>query len=329
MSILITGAAGFIGLNVVAQLLAQGHAVVAHSLGPLPDAARAAFARLPGSLALVTGDVRDVDALRDAVVRHGVARVLHTAALTVGPATNGAAAVPALSVNIAGTSGVLQVARETGVRRVVFTSSTAVYGDAPFAQTPLTEETPVTPVTVYGYTKVAAEALVAQARVFGLDTVCARLTAIYGPWEHDSGVRDTLSPPFQVARAALRGESVILAEGGLRDWTSSTAVADALIRLLLAPGHRHDVYNLGVGRTWHPSALCEALAARLPGFGWRLAQPGEVPSVAYNDDLQRPRVSPPAPTRFEAEFGAVFGQPQSAVQAYADWVVDHGRALLC
>ena len=328
MSILVTGAAGFIGLNVVEQLLADGHAVIAHSLGPLPGPARERFAALPGSLAVVTGDVRDVDALRDAMVRHGVQRVLHTAALTVGPAAKGAAAVPAFSVNVAGTNGVLQLARETGVRRVVFTSSTAVYGEAPFAEAPLTEETPTTPLTVYGYTKVAAEALVAQARTFGLDTVCARLTAIYGPWEHDSGVRDTLSPPFQIARAALRGEPVVLAEGGERDWTSSTAIARALIRLLLAPAHRHDVYNLGVGHTWHPEALCAALHERIPTFAWRRAGQDESPSIAYNDDLARPRRSPPAPTRFEAEFGAVFSEPRAAIDAYADWVVTQGRGLL-
>ncbi len=329
MTTLVTGAAGFIGLNVVEQLLAAGQPVLAHSLGPLPPAALAAFAGLPGKLDVVTGDVCDVAGLRRAFAAHPVARVLHTAALTVGPGVAGAAAVPAFTVNVGGTHAVLQVAREHGVRRIVLTSSTAVYGESPFQDAPLTEAAQPTPLTVYGYTKVAAEALVEQGAAFGLEPVIARLTAIYGPWEHDTGVRATLSPPFQIARAALLGEPIVLAAGGQRDWTSSTAIAQALVTLLFAATPAHRVYNLGVGHTWHPAALCEALARRLPGLDWRVGQPGEAPSIAYNDDLQRPRVSPPAPTRFEAEFGPVFAEPRAAVDAYADWVLGPGRALLC
>lgn len=328
MMTLVTGAAGFIGLNVVENLLAAGLPVVAHSLAPLPAPAMAAFAGLPGRLEVVTGDICDVVGLRSVFARYDIDRVLHTAALTVGPAVCGEAAVPAFKVNVGGTAAILQVAREAGVQRLVLTSSTAVYGQAPFLAEPLTETTAASPLTVYGYTKVAAEALVDQARDFGLDTVTARLTAIFGPWEYDTGVRATLSPPFQIARAALRGEPVVLAENGRRDWTNSIDIARALVELLFATAPAHRLYNLGVGRIWHPGLLCEALAERIPGFAWRVGAPHETPSVDYNDDLQRTRVSPPAPGRFEAEFGSVFGTPEAAAQAYADWVVQRGRGLI-
>ena len=328
MSILVTGAGGFIGLNAVEQLLAQGRTVTALGLAPLHALAMERFAALPGTLRVEVADVRDAPALRRIFAEHGITRVLHTAAITAGPAAAGAVADRVIDVNVAGTHALLHAAREAGAARFVLTSSTAVYGESPFEPAPLTEDTPATPATLYGITKLAAERLAAQYRnAYGLDVVRTRLTAIYGPWEHDTGVRDTLSPPFQIARAAVRGEPVTVADGGRRDWTSAVEIARALVTLLQAPAPRHDLYNLGCGAIWHPELLCQALAAHFPRWQWQRAPAGQAPSVDYNDALDRVRVSPPAPARFEAEFGPVFRPAEAGVKDYAAWVADAGRRL--
>ena len=328
MTTLITGAGGFIGLNVTEQLLAAGLDVVALSTGPLHPEALRSFKRLPGGLHVETGDICDADVIRGVFRRHPIERVLHTAAITAGPDADPARATRVLDVNIAGTNALLQASREAKVGRFVLTSSGAVYGDAPFGTAPLTEETVPRPASLYAVTKLAAERLAVQAREsYGLDVVRTRLTAIYGAWEHGTGVRDTLSPPLQIAAAALRGEKVVLAEGGGRDWTPGPEIARALVLLLGAERPAHDLYNLGCGSTWHPELLCRALAEARPGWSWRRAASGEEPSIAYNDALDRPRLSPASPARFHAEFGPIFRPPEEGVAAYASWLEEHGRLL--
>jgi UDP-glucose 4-epimerase len=214
------------------------------------------------------------------------------------------------------------------VSRFILTSSGAVYGNAPFGDTPVTEDTAPTPQSLYAFSKLGAERLAVQYRAaWHLDVVRTRLTAIYGPWEHDTGVRDTLSPPLQVALAAVQSKPVVVADGGMRDWTSGTDIARALVCLLEAPSTRHDLYNLGCGETWHPELLCQALKGHFPAWSWRRGVRGETPSVAYNDALDRPRRSPPSSQRFTSEFGPLFRRPAAGAEAYAAWIAAHGAAF--
>jgi UDP-glucose 4-epimerase len=210
--ILVTGASGFVGLNVVEQLLSEGREVVAFSATPVPDLARSAFASLPGRLHEETGDVRDEAALHRLFAQFKVRRVLHGAAITLGPKGTIAPPELVLDVNVVATAALLEASRGAEVERFVYTSSSAVYGEAAFGEAPLAEDVPPLPTGLYGMTKLAGERLVARARaVHDLNTVRARITAAFGPWEHDTGVRETLSPPLQVTAQALRGEEVVVA----------------------------------------------------------------------------------------------------------------------
>ncbi|MGE0798842.1 MAG: NAD-dependent epimerase/dehydratase family protein [Lautropia sp.] len=320
MTILITGAGGFIGLNLAEQLLARGDDVVAVTLDPLPAAAVAAFARLPGHLTTRAVDVRDAVRVAEVVAAHRPRALLHAAALTPGPAAAPERATAVIDVNVGGTAAVLRAARAAGVGRVILTSSTAVLGDAPFGSEPVTEATAPAPLSLYGFSKLAAERLAVQARTAdGLDVIRVRLTAIFGPWEHDTGVRDTLSPPLQIAAAAAAGTPTTIAAGGARDWTYAGDIARALLALLDAERPAHDLYQLGVGEIWHPRRLCAALAPRFPGWSWREAAADEAPTIAYHDALDRIRRSPPAPTRFVAEFGLLFRPIDAAIADYAAW----------
>lgn len=327
--LLLTGAGGFLGLCLLDHLLAEGHAVVAFNDRPLHPRALARFEALPGRLAVVQGDVRDRAALATVFAGHGIDRIIHAAAITLGPAGAIAPAETVVDVNTTSTARLIEAAVAAGVSLFVYPSSSAVYGPAPFEGAPVTEDRAPTPAGLYGFTKLASERLLVAARAdHGLSTVRARITAAFGPYEHDTGVRETLSPPFQVAMKALAGEHVRLPDSGVRDWTSSRDLARALALLALSDAPPADLYNLSLGTTWHPKLLCEAFAERLPGFTYALHEGPEQPGdIAFNDDLARTR-QPISSARFTADFGFRFEPPEQAVRSYADWVLGDGRAFL-
>lgn len=327
MTLLVTGAGGFVGLNVLERALAAGESVVALNDRPLFPPAVEAFRKLPGALEVVIADVRSRDAVRGAFPGRGVTRVIHGAAITLGPASAIAPADVVIDVNVLGTRNILEAAAEAGVSRFVYPSSSAVYGAAPFEGRPVTEETVPRPAGLYGFTKLACERLLLAAQEEGvMDVAIARVTAVFGPWEHATGVRETLSPPFQLAGEALSGKVVRMPDGGARDWTSSRDVAAALMALADAPALARRIYNLSLGETWHPRLLADALALRLGRTVAETAPPEEA-TIAFNDDVTAVR-SPVDASRIRADLGVTFMPPAEAVEDYAEWVVAHGLAAL-
>lgn len=298
MAVLITGGAGFVGLNVAEALLARGEEVVVFGREAVPDAAARAFAALPGRVTAIRGDVLDPEALAGAF-RAGprVEAVLPFAAITAGPEREARDPEAVVSVNLLGLVATLRAARDAGgVRRVVLPSSGAVYGETWHARAALPEaDAPALPTTVYGVTKYAAErAGLRLCAAWGLEAVAARVGAAWGPWERDTGARDTPSLPLRLARAALAGDGeAVLPPAPLPpyDWVYARDLAGGLLALLDRPGPPpHPVANLGSGEDGSAGmvpALCDALAAAFPGFRWRHAAPGEAPTVPAADE--RPR----------------------------------------
>jgi nucleoside-diphosphate-sugar epimerase len=318
VSVLVTGASGFIGLNVVAALLGRGDDVIAFSNSAIPEAARAEFTALRGRCVEALGDVRDERALSGVFAAHSPQRVVHAAALTPGPQTERAMAAAAVEVNVLGTVRVLEAAACHPVERVVQLSSAAVYGESGFGADLLDEvQTPPHPRTVYGVTKYAAERLALRyAESAGLAVVAARLAAAFGPWERDTGVRETLSPFLQALRIARRGGAAVLARRAVLDWIYGRDAAAAILALLDRRDPAPAVVNVSPGYTIAFDAFCDALAQRYAGFRWRIASGPEV-----NVDLYGERDRTPLATerlhrdvgwspRFDAE--AAFGD-------YLDW----------
>ena len=139
MTLLITGASGFVGVNLVEAALARGEHVVAVALDALPAPALRAFAALPGRLDAVTGDVLDASLIEDVFARFHPDRVVPAAALTPGATQERPRAERTLMVNIAGVARVLEAAARHGVKRVVYPSSGSVYGANAFGPGPLDE----------------------------------------------------------------------------------------------------------------------------------------------------------------------------------------------
>jgi nucleoside-diphosphate-sugar epimerase len=289
MAILITGAAGFVALNVVEHLLRAGRDVVGLDRIALPERARHEFASLPGRFTLIGGSVLSTADLRRALTIAPIDAVIHCAVITAGSAREKTDPESVVAVNVQGAVATLNAAAHHGVAQFVYPSSGSIYGTGA-RDVPLIDEdsTMVAPVSLYGLTKRAAETLLPRvAAMQGVRFVAARLGSVYGPWEYATGVRDTLSPMLQVMQCALRGEEAVLGPVWRGDYVYSRDVADGLVRLADAPALSRGVYNLGSGRLESAATWCEAVARCVPGFRWRHAAAGEAGNVDSHTGFHR------------------------------------------
>ena len=321
MSMLVTGAAGFVAAALVEEAARRGEAVIAVDRAPPPPQLAAAWAALPGPVTFETADVRDEAALADLFGRHRPATLVHGAAVTSGPAREASAPADILEINVVGVARTLQAARAAGVGRIVHLSSASAYGAAAFDGVALDEEaTPSRPESLYSITKFAGERTALRlGQLWGVDVRVARLTAVFGRWERDTGVRDTLSPQFQATAAALRREEAVLDRPGLRDWIYVGDVADALLALRDAPSAA-PVVNVGPGREWSVACWCGLLAERFPGFRWRLSEAGEPATIQLHGDSDR---RPLAVERLAAAGYRSLWPLERSFQDYMAWVAAH------
>ncbi|MDP6567476.1 MAG: NAD(P)-dependent oxidoreductase [Alphaproteobacteria bacterium] len=325
MRALIAGGCGFIGLNLAEALLRRGDDAVLFDRNPLPAEAARAFAALPGELTVVMGDIRDGEAVAGAFADQSIDGVFYGAAMTSGPERERTASAEVLQVNLLGLVHVLTAAAGAGVGRVINISSAAAYGRSRLeGEGPLVEgETPSVPDTLYGISKHASEAVCRRlGLLLELPVLSVRLTAVYGPWEIDSGARDTLSPLMQAALAALRGTPAVLPRRDNQDWVYSRHVAEALLALMAAEAPAHDLYHITSGRSCGVADWCAALAGAYPDFQYRLAGPGEAATIELHNDRDR---RPMSADRLAEDIGHRL--PDDPAAAFADmlaWMRDHG-----
>jgi len=187
---LVTGVAGFVGSNIAHALVARGEEV--RGIDNFSHGRRENIAAILNKFDFRQADITDRDAIRSAC--QGMDFVLHQAALGSVPrsledplASNHA--------NVVGTLSVLQAARETGVRRVIYAGSSSAYGDTPML--PKRESMASNPISPYAVSKFAGE-LYAQsfAKVLGLETVCLRYFNVFGPRQHPTSPYAAVVPRF-------------------------------------------------------------------------------------------------------------------------------------
>ncbi|MCA9968950.1 MAG: NAD-dependent epimerase/dehydratase family protein, partial [Anaerolineales bacterium] len=206
MRVLVTGGAGFIGSHLVAALAARGDAV--RVLDNLSSGREANLAGLP--VELIRGDVRDLETVQR--VMAGCELVFHQAALVSVPRSIGE---PVLNheVNVNGTFNVFEAARQAGVRRVVYASSAAVYGDQPAL--PAGEADVVRPMTPYAAAKWMGEGYAAvYNQRYATEFVGLRYFNVYGPRQDPSSPYSGVLSIF--CRAAMAGDGVTIYGDGLQ-----------------------------------------------------------------------------------------------------------------
>jgi UDP-glucose 4-epimerase len=238
--VLVTGGAGFIGSNLVRALLERGDFV--RVLDNFSTGNRGNLVGL--EVEVVEGELRSYERVHNAV--RGTELVFHLGALgsvprsVQDPLTSGA-------VNVEGTLNVLLAARDEGVRRVVFSSSTSVYGTS--RERPTTEASPPDPISPYGVAKLAAERYcVSFSRVYeSFETVVLRYFNVFGPRQSPYSQYAAVVPLFITAIAA--GEPVTIHGDGdqSRDFTYVGNVVDATIRAADATGASGRIFNVAAG----------------------------------------------------------------------------------
>jgi nucleoside-diphosphate-sugar epimerase len=218
----ISGGAGFLGLHLARRLLADGHDVRTLDVVPLDDAG------LERSVQELRGDVRDRDRVRELLV--GADVVVHAAAALPIQASRESIR----SVNVGGTENVLQESRDAGVQRVVFISSTAVYGVP--EKHPIEEDDPLVGVGSYGESKIDAEGL---CRVAAVETTIVRPKTFIGP--ERLGVFEIL---FDWIREGRR--IYILGQGHNRyQLLAVEDLVDAIVRAGTVPEAARQTFNIG------------------------------------------------------------------------------------
>jgi nucleoside-diphosphate-sugar epimerase len=214
---LVTGGAGFIGSNLVENLLAAGHRVrvLDNFLTGRRENLAGLAERYGDAFELVEGDLRDLALTRSAA--EGVEYVLHQGAL---PSVPRSVADPVLSseINVGGTLSLLVAARDAGVRRVIFAASSSAYGDTP--QLPKCESMTPNPKSPYAAQKLAGEHYMRIFyEVYGLETVSLRYFNVFGPKQDPASTYAAVIPRF--ITAVLTGTAPTVYGDGLqtRDFT--------------------------------------------------------------------------------------------------------------
>ena len=241
---LVTGGAGFIGSHVVERLLAEGQRVrvlddfSTGSMANLPFAARHGDA-----LEVVRGDIRDLPTVARAVA--GAEIVYHQAAMRSVPRSVDDP-LGANASNVSGTLNVLEAARRAGIRRVVYASSSSVYGDRP--ELPKREDQPPAPISPYAVSKAAGEQYAAVwTRLYGVETVGLRYFNVFGPRQDPKSEYAAVIPRFILW--AMRGEPLEVHGDGTqsRDFTYIDNVVEANVLAATAERAGGQVFNVGGG----------------------------------------------------------------------------------
>jgi len=281
MRILITGGAGFIGSHLVDSLLGEGHDVTAFDNFD-PFYARAAKERNVSAhrehvnWRLVEGDLRDLAGMRAALTGDYECIVHLAARAGVRPSIEDP--VGYQEVNVGGTQNLLEIARERGIPRFVFASSSSVYGVNP--RVPWSEDDHVLqPISPYASTKVSGELLGhVYSHLYGLRFVALRFFTVYGPRQRP----DLAIHKF--AKLMVEGHSIPVFGDGTtrRDYTFIDDIIQGLRRAIDYDGSPYEVINLGNNQTVTLLEMIRGLESALgrpARIEWLPEQPGDVPQT--------------------------------------------------
>lgn len=244
-TVLVTGGAGFIGSNVAEALLERGYRVVI--IDDLSTGRMENVLEIQSSedLKFVKGSILDHTLLRETIRSEKISLISHQAAVP-SVAKSVKDPVRTMQVNTAGTAGLFHIAAECGCRRVVYASSSSVYGDTP--ELPKRESMALNPKSPYAVSKASKEMLAAVfSSLYGLETVGLRYFNVYGRRQDPASDYAAVIPKF--ISKALRNEDVPVEGDGLqtRDFSYIDDVVAANLSALTAAGAPGGAFNIAYG----------------------------------------------------------------------------------
>ena len=305
MKVLVTGVAGFIGADLTSRLLAAGHQVVGvdnFNDYYTPELKRDRIAKVIGkhpthNFKLLEGDVHDRPLMKDMFAKESFDNVVHLAA-QAGVRYSLENPDSYIDSNLVGFGAILEGCRHSGVKHLVYASSSSVYGankNFPFKETDRVDN----PVSLYAATKKANELMAhSYSHLYGLACTGLRFFTVYGPWGRPD------MAPFRFAERMLKGEPIPVYNNGemIRDFTYIDDISEGVLRVTTSdtPAGRYEVYNIGRGQQ---VPLMDFIAAMSDSLGveadinFMPMQDGDVPrTMADTSALKRdygysPRVS--------------------------------------
>jgi len=254
MMYLVTGGAGFIGSNIAREALRRGHDV--RLLDNFSTGHWANLADIRDSVEVIEGDIRSYHIVRRAM--EGVEVVFHQAALPSVPRSI-ADPITSNEVNVQGTLNILHAALDAGCRRVLFASSSSIYGDAP--ETVKSENLHVGPLSPYAVSKLAGEKYFQVFHhIYGLETVALRYFNVFGPFQDPDSPYSAVIPLF-VKMIKEGGSPMIHGTGEQsRDFTYIANVVHANLLAADAPEAAGKVMNVACGDSITVNRLASDIA---------------------------------------------------------------------
>lgn len=298
MHTLVTGGAGFIGSHLCESLLQRGGTVtVIDNLCDYYDPRlkemnlKAIKETGPGRFQLVRGDIRNSSDLRRAFSSSDIDMVVHLAAMA-GVRPSILQPIYYHEVNVLGTVNLLDMMEEFGVRKMVFASSSSVYGDT--SEAPFREDARVdSPISPYAATKRAGElSCYTYHHLYGIDTACLRFFTVYGPRQRpDLAIRHFANCMMNSKVIQLYGDG-----STRRDYTYVDDTIHGILRAIEwvedGDSDRYDIFNLGESQTVSLKEMVDALAEAIgvdPKIEYKPMQPGDVKQT-YADISKARRV---------------------------------------
>lgn len=277
--VLITGGAGFIGSH-IAHLLHQLHAKITildnFSTGSLEN-----ISDIKDDIVIINGDIRSSEDCAKAT--HKQDYVFHLAAFISVPAS---VAHPELcmAINVEGTRNIIAAAESNKVKALIFSSTSAVYGDADGVKA---ENSPIKPLSPYAESKYQGELLCQAAHIRGIiKTGCLRYFNVYGPRQNPNGAYAAVVAKF-TQQLQFGQELVIFGDGSqTRDFVPVSTVAQANLIMAISPELDGSSYNIATGKSITLLELAEKLQAELgikaKGIKFMPARPGDIKNSAAN-----------------------------------------------
>ncbi len=255
VKVLVTGGAGFIGSHLTEALLKQGHFVRVLDDFSTGKRENLIFEKTYSSLEIIAGDIRDLALCQSAT--RDMEYVFHQAAL---PSVQNSIDDPLTSnsVNVEGTFNILLSARDAGVKRLIYASSCAIYGDDPTV--PKTEEMPPNLLSPYALQKYIGEKYCKLFfQLYGLETVSLRYFNIFGPKQDPASIYSAVIPRF--IDALLDGRSPIIFGDGeqSRDFSYIDNVVNANLLAMSAERLSGEAINIACGKRTSLNQLLQFL----------------------------------------------------------------------
>ncbi|GAC1354234.1 MAG: SDR family oxidoreductase [Ktedonobacteraceae bacterium] len=273
---LVTGGAGFIGSHIAETLLKQGNSVrVFDNLATGRSSNLNALQGHSGQIEIVNGDLRDFESVKNAVT--GVEVVFHQGALASVPRSI-SDPTTSLETNINGTQHVLLAARDAGVQRVIYASSSSVYGNTPTL--PKHEGMPAMPMSPYAVQKLTGELLCAVfTRIYGLETVALRYFNVFGPRQDPASEYAAVIPRFLTALLEQH-RPIVFGDGEqTRDFTYIENVVQANLLAATSTKAVGEAMNIGCGTLISLNGvlrMASELLGRESAIDYRDPRPGDV-----------------------------------------------------